>query len=82
MGISEDALEKDETCIKFYIISRKSCLFATTFPTTFQLKNIIENNKCSCKIFFATMKWFFELQTKKSINTSKNDIPVENVNLV
>jgi hypothetical protein len=28
------------------------------------------------------MKWFFELQTKKSINTSKNDIPVENVNLV
>jgi hypothetical protein len=32
---------------------------------TFQLQNIIERNKCNCRVLFATRKCFFQLQTKK-----------------
>jgi hypothetical protein len=30
-----------------------------------QFKNIIEKNKCSCKVFFTARKCFSQLQTKK-----------------
>ncbi len=39
--------------------------FKTTSSITFQLKNMVEKNKCSCKIFFAIGKCFFQIQTKK-----------------
>jgi hypothetical protein len=39
--------------------------FVTMSSITFQLQNIVERNKCSCKVFFVTTKYFFQIQTKK-----------------
>ncbi len=46
----------------------KSPSLVTMSPTTFQLQNIVERNKCSCKVFFAIRKYILKLQTKKIKN--------------
>jgi hypothetical protein len=39
--------------------------FVTMSSITFQLQNIVERNKCSWGVLFATKKGFFQLQTNK-----------------
>jgi hypothetical protein len=52
-------------------------------PITFQLKTIVERNKCSCKIFFAIKKCFLSTTNEKNQQVQvKNEMLVEKVSQV
>jgi hypothetical protein len=53
------------------IVHESNALIEKPPFVTFQLQNIIERNKCNCKVFFATMNFFFNYKVKNSNTTSQ-----------